>query len=74
MRRLGNLWNQFLDRENLRAAVAKALRAKRSRLDARAFTANLESHLNGLAAALESGTFEHGRVRQFVVFDPTTQS
>ena len=70
MRRLGNLWNQFLDRENLRAAVAKALRAKRSRLDARAFTANLESHLNGLAAALESGTFEHGRVRQFVVFDP----
>ena len=70
MRRLGNVWSRFLDRENLREAVAKALRAKRSRPDARLFTDNLESHLNRLTAALESGAFEHGRVRQFVVFDP----
>ena len=70
MKRLGGLWSRLVDRENLREAVAKALRAKRSRPDARAFVENLDANLSALAAGLETGSFQHGSARQFVVHDP----
>jgi len=60
----------LVDRDNLGLAVAKAQRGKRSRPDARSFTANLEANLQSLAAQIDSGSFRHGRVRQFVVHDP----
>ena len=70
MKRLGNLWSRLVDRDNLRLAVAKALQGKRSRPDARSFTASLDANLQSVAAQLDAGTFQHGRVRQFVVHDP----
>lgn len=70
MKRLGNLWSRLVDRDNLRLAVAKALQGKRARPDARSFTASLDANLQLLASQLEAGSFQHGRVRQFVVHEP----
>ena len=46
MRRASRLFEQIIDRENLRIAVHKALRGKRSRDDARAFVARLDENLD----------------------------
>jgi len=43
MRRAGQLFEPIVDRDNLRLAAHKALRGKRSRLDARAFVADWAS-------------------------------
>lgn len=70
MRRAGRLWEQILDRNNLRWAVLRALRGKRDRRDARQFVAHLEARLNQLGAQLAAGTVEVGRFHQFVIHDP----
>lgn len=70
MRRAGHLFEQILDRDNLRLAFHKALRGKRSRADARAFGQDLDRRLEEMAAQLQAGTFPVGRFSQFVVHDP----
>ncbi len=42
MKRMGNLFEQIVDRGNLRLAFCKAMLGKRDRADARAYAANLE--------------------------------
>lgn len=49
MRKVGNLFEQVLDRDNLRLAFAKALRGKRHRADARRFADNLDVNLKNMA-------------------------
>jgi hypothetical protein len=70
MRRAGNLFEQVVDRENLRLAVSKALRGKRSRSDARQFVAALDEHLDWMRSALVRGDFPLGVYHQFTIFDP----
>ncbi len=48
MKRAGNLFDAILDRDNLRRAVARALRGKRDRPDARRFVADLDRNLDAL--------------------------
>ena len=70
MRRTGRLFEQVIDRENLRVAYSRALRGKRSRRDARAFGNDLERNLADMAQRLTSQEYPVGRFHQFVIHDP----
>lgn len=70
MRRAGHLFEAIVDRDNLRLAVHKALRGKRSKGDARAFVARLDDHLDWLRASLIRGDVSLGEYHQFTIFDP----
>ncbi len=70
MKRTGNLFEQIVDRENLRLAFCKARRGKKDRADARAYAAHLEVRLPAMEDALWRGTFPFGRCHQFVIHDP----
>ena len=48
MRRANHLFERIVERENLRLAVHKALRGKRSKADARAFVARLDENLEAM--------------------------
>ena len=70
MRRAGNLFEGIIDRENLRLAVNKALRGKRSKVDARRFVSRLDENLDAMRQALLRGDFPVGVSHQFTIFDP----
>ena len=70
MRRAGNLFERIADWDNLRLAVARALRGKRQRPDARRFVQNLDHNLNAMRVSLLSGDVSVGCYRQFVIHDP----
>ena len=70
MRRVGHLFEQIVDRDNLRRAVHKALKGKRDRPDVQAWLGQLESHLQRITAQLQVGSFPVGRFHQFVIHDP----
>jgi len=70
MKRVANLFESVLDRENLRSAVGKAMRGKRDRPEVVAYLQNLDHHLETMATELRAGTFPLGRFRQFIRFDP----
>jgi hypothetical protein len=70
MRRTGHLFERIIDRDNLRLALHQALRGKRSRPDARAFVAQLETNLEALRTSLARGDVVLGESHQFTIFDP----
>jgi RNA-directed DNA polymerase len=70
MRRASHLFEQIVERENLRLAVHKALRGKRSKRDARAFVAALDENLEQMRIELLSGDVALGDYHQFTIFDP----
>ncbi len=70
MRKVGNLFEHVLERDNLRLGFAKALRGKRHRADARRFADNLDVNLKNMAGELRLGVFPLGRYSQFVIHDP----
>lgn len=70
MKRAANLFDQIVERENLRLALARALRAKRHRAEPRLFIAHTEQHLREMATQVREGVFPLGRYRQFVIRDP----
>ena len=55
MRRVGRLFDRIADRENLRLAVHKALRGKRSKWDAQEFVARLDANLDNLSGRPDLG-------------------
>jgi len=70
MRRVGSLFEQVVDRENLRLAFSKTLRGKRSRSDARRFVVKLDENLDWMRLTLVRGDFPLGVHLQFTIFDP----
>ncbi len=70
MKRTGNLFEQVVDRDNLRLAVSKAVRGKRDRPEVGAFLQHLDHRLAEMSDQLRAGTFPLGRYRQFIRFDP----
>ena len=70
MRRAGQLFDQIVDRGNLRLAYWKAARGKRDRTETRDFEAELEPRLQEMRSGLLAGTFPVGRFQQFVIHDP----
>jgi len=70
MKRTGNLFEQIVERDNLRLAFHKALRGKRDRRDAQQFARRLDQNLAEMAAQVTAGTYPLGRSQQFIVHDP----
>ncbi len=70
MKRTANLFERIVDRENLRAAFCRTLCGKRSRADARRFSARVDRRLCEMAEGLREGTYPLGRYHQFVIHDP----
>jgi hypothetical protein len=68
--RVVNLFEQILERDNLRLAAYKALRGKRDRPAVRLFVQQLDDNLRTMAAQLRDGSFPVGRCRQFVRCNP----
>jgi len=70
LRRASHLFDKIVDRDNLRLAVHKALKGKRSKTDAREFVQELDANLNDLRHDLLAGGVAVGEYRQFTIFDP----
>jgi RNA-directed DNA polymerase len=70
MRRTGNLFQQIVNRDNLRLAFSKAVRGKLHRPEARRFAADLEGRLRAIGNQLQAGAAPVGEFHQFVLHDP----
>jgi RNA-directed DNA polymerase len=69
MKRVGNLFEQIVERENLRLALHKAMKGKRDRAEVRSFTANVDERLEAIARGLRDSSYPLGQFRQFVIHD-----
>ena len=70
MKRLGNIFDLVIDRENLAAAFNRVCKGKRNRRDIRQFAENLEENLNSLHRELADGAFRFGKYNFFKIHDP----
>ena len=70
MKRTGNLFDQVVTWENLRLALGKALRRKRTRAEVREFCRRTDQHLAEMGDQLRQGTFPFGRCHKFLIRDP----
>ncbi len=70
MRRVGFLFEQILDRENLLLAYAKASRGKCLRKDRIEFGENLETNLTALACGMRDLSYPVGSYVRFTIHDP----
>ena len=69
MKRLGNIFDLVIDRENLAAAFNRVCKGKRGRGDIRQYAENLEENLNALHRKLVRGTFRFGKYNFFKISD-----
>jgi retron-type reverse transcriptase len=70
MKRIGGLWAEIVSFKNLLRASQDAARGKRNRPDVAWFLLNLETELVRLQAELESGNYQPGAYRTFLVREP----
>lgn len=70
MKRLGNLYAQIIDYENLWNAYLNARKNKRFRGDVLEFTHNVEENLIQIQNELIHKTYKVGRYREFYVYEP----
>lgn len=70
MKRVGNLWPQFVSFPNLLRSAHKARRGKRSRPSVCQFDFHLEPELWRLHDELVAGTYRPGPYRSFKIFEP----
>ena len=70
MKRVGNIFDAVVERENLRDAFLKASRGKRHRLDQRQYADNLDNELDRLREGLMNVDYPVGNYRRFKIYDP----
>lgn len=70
MKRVGNLWPQVSDFDNLYAASRQAQQGKRFRSSVLAFNHHLEDELHQLQYELDQFIYEPGAYRTFRIMDP----
>ncbi len=70
MKRVGFLFNQITDRENLLLAYAKASRGKCLRAERVAFGENLEANITALGQGLRELSYPVGNYSRFTIYDP----
>lgn len=70
MKRVGNIFDAVVDRDNLREAFLKASRGKRHRADQQRYVANLEEELERLRAGLLNLDYPVGAYTRFMIHDP----
>lgn len=69
MKRIGKLWPQVIEFENLLQAYHKARKGKRCRDEVAYFALNAEYELLYLQSELDSKTYQPGQYRQFTLYD-----
>lgn len=70
MKRVGGVFSQIAERENLRLAFWRARRGHRDSVGARNFEASLERNLVAMQESLLGGRIKVGDYHQFVIHDP----
>jgi RNA-directed DNA polymerase len=70
MKRVGNLWEQVMDRANLLGAFHRAARGKRWKGEVRAFAENLDVNLDRMRKECMDLSFSTGIFHVFQVYDP----
>ena len=70
MKRIGNIFNQVIEPDNIRLAFWKASRGKRHRPDQREFADNLAVEVERMRCGLLAGDYPVGRYTRFMIFDP----
>jgi len=70
MKRIGYLFDEIIDPDNLRLAFVEASRGKRCRDDQRAFQRNLNEELVRLREGLIKGDYPIGHYKRFMIHDP----
>ncbi len=74
MKRIGQLFERVLSRENLLLAACNAGRGKRTRPYVKSFFTDLDDRLRGLQAELQSGRFRFEPYQAFEVRDTKTRT
>ena len=70
MKRVGHLFEQIVEPDNLKLAFWKASRGKRARYVTRAFMRDFGSEIARLRDGLLSGTYPVGNFTRFKIYDP----
>lgn len=70
MKRTGNLFEKICDIQNLHEAYYKAAKSKHLSAEVINFNQNYEKNLENLRLSLVSGSYRHGKYRQFIITDP----
>lgn len=70
MKRYGNLYSRITDFSNLLLAARRAQQCKRFREDVLAFNYDLERNLHQLQYELRSKTYQPGKYKTFVIYEP----
>lgn len=70
MNRTGNLFEKICDIQNLHEAYYKAAKSKHLSSEVINFNQNYEKNLENLRLSLVSGSYRHGKYRQFIITDP----
>ena len=70
MKRVDNLFEQITDLNNLKFAYLKALKGKRYTPEVLIYTKRIDKNLFNLKIQLENETYNHGKYRQFKIYDP----
>ena len=70
MKRADNLFDQITDLENLKSAYLKALKGKRYTPAALIYGNKVDENLFSLKIRLENEIYNHGKYRQFKIYDP----
>lgn len=70
MKRLGNIYEDICDLENLEVAFGKVQRGKAFRQDVAAYRSKLSDNLQEVRGALVSGNYALGHYHAFKVFEP----
>lgn len=70
MKRIGYLFDQIVDPDNLRLAFLKASRGKRFRDDQWLFQRHLDAEIRRLHDGLLSGEYPIGNFKRFTIYDP----
>ena len=69
-KRIGNLYNQIVDFDNIWGAYLDASKGKRFSFEVAQFSSRLEAHLPRIHQELENQSWDSGKARQFVVMEP----
>lgn len=70
MKRADNLFEQITNFNNLRSAYLKALKGKKYKPDVLFYGNKLDENLYSLKTQLENENYNHGKYRQFKIYDP----
>ncbi len=70
MKRVGNIFDAVVERDNLRDAFLKASRGKRHHADQRQYAANLSQEIERLRRGLLNLDFPIGNYAHFMIYDP----